>query len=209
MAMATSTGSADHLDGLLERLAGILRSSTGDGDGGTAVVGPSEPPPPPADVTTGSESLPPPTAGEQLHKFRSDLATELAYLMAIPPLTDDLQREIDEGFEKFFQMIKVAPYRPYVLSLLDQMFGRTAAGGNGQAAELPTALAAHALGPLLSERSTEDDPELEHIAKRMAQDILGGDERAIPVALAIFYAVGGAAGGATLGYHVGKIIKKL
>jgi hypothetical protein len=66
--------------------------------------------------------------------------------------------------------------------------------------------------PLFDGREAErsaGDAELAIIAQEMGQNILGDAERVIPLAAAVFYVVGGTAAGATIGYHVGKIIKNL
>lgn len=143
--------------------------------------------------------------------FREMLATELAYMQLIPPLTDELILELDEFFANFPELLKTLKHRA-LLSMEVKAATATASNGSGgeRMINFPSALLIKLVMDSIKPRPTtpdnrtdeqSSDPELVALGRQMARDISGvPEERALPLlALAIGAAVAAMVGGVTVG----------
>jgi hypothetical protein len=121
-------------------------------------------------------------------QMREWLARELMYMQLIPPLTPDLLMKLDKSLDEFPEFLKSLRDRPFLLTLIDQAMASARQQTSNSGAE----------------RDFGNDPELAHLAERMARDMAGdSEERILPVvAVLIGAAVASAVGGVTVGRAV-------
>ena len=217
-----SNGSAGNLDEVLKRLAERIAG------GGT------QPQPPETTATAGywpspspaPEASPPAADGASMMQFRDLLATELAYMQMIPPLTPEARLTIDRSMRSFAEAILFLRDSPHARARLDTAITLAAVTTTAASQETGERMTPRWLPILIErlrkggstgpyvERSTvtlTPDAELVAVADRVTRDLLGDQqERIVPAAVILIGAgLGGAATGVTIGAAAKKAWNKL